>query len=45
MGLFRETSNNLKKKSFLTAANNQLSGAKSINRSVIKNAFGAGFCK
>jgi len=38
MRFFREKSNNLKKNSFLTAANKQLSGARSINRSVIKNA-------
>ena len=45
MGLFRETRNTLKKKSFLTAANKQLSSARSINSSVIKNALGLGFCK
>lgn len=43
MGLFPETRNNLKKKSFLTAANKQLSGASSINRSVIKNALRQNF--
>lgn len=45
MGLFRETSNNLKKRSFLTAANKQLSGARSINRSVIKKALRQDFAR
>lgn len=45
MGLFRERSNNLKKRSFLTGVNKQLPSARSINRSVIKNALRQDFCK